>query len=200
MSRTARDRAAAFCARFGLRIPILEAPMAGACPPELAAAVAAAGGMGSMGAVLTAPEGIARWVEQFRTLSGGPLQLNVWTPDPAPDRDDAAEREVATFLGRWGPEVAKDAGDARPPDFAAQCEAMLAARPTVISSIMGLFPPLFVERMKESGIAWFAVPLPSLRQRPPKPPVRMRSSLRDSRPAGIAAASMRRPPNDSWSA
>ena len=36
----ARDRAAAFCARFGLRAPILQAPMAGASPAPLAAAVA----------------------------------------------------------------------------------------------------------------------------------------------------------------
>jgi len=55
----ARDRAAAFCERFALRLPILQAPMAGACPPGLAAAVAHAGGMGGMGAVLTTPAGIA---------------------------------------------------------------------------------------------------------------------------------------------
>ena len=42
-----RHRAAAFCDRFGLRVPILEAPMAGACPASLAVAVANAGGMGT---------------------------------------------------------------------------------------------------------------------------------------------------------
>ena len=46
---TARQRAEAFCARFGLRAPILMAPMAGACPPALAAAVANGGGMGAKG-------------------------------------------------------------------------------------------------------------------------------------------------------
>jgi nitronate monooxygenase len=49
-----------------------------------------------------------------------------------------------------------EAGDAVPPDFAAQCEAMLAAGPRIVSSIMGLFPADFVGRLKRSGIAWFA--------------------------------------------
>jgi nitronate monooxygenase len=50
----------------------------------------------------------------------------------------------------------RDAGDAKPPDFAAQCEAMLEVAPPVISSIMGLYPPDYVERMKAKGIKWFA--------------------------------------------
>jgi NAD(P)H-dependent flavin oxidoreductase YrpB (nitropropane dioxygenase family) len=36
-----------FCQRYGLRIPILQAPMAGSCPVSLAIAVAEAGGMGA---------------------------------------------------------------------------------------------------------------------------------------------------------
>jgi nitronate monooxygenase len=36
-----RARTRTFCDRFGLRLPILLAPMAGACPPELAIAMAA---------------------------------------------------------------------------------------------------------------------------------------------------------------
>ena len=59
---TARTRAAAFCRRFGLRVPILMAPMAGACPASLASAVANAGGMGGLGALMMPPDGIAGWV------------------------------------------------------------------------------------------------------------------------------------------
>ncbi|MBD0272237.1 MAG: nitronate monooxygenase, partial [Acetobacteraceae bacterium] len=54
----ARNRAEAFCVRFGLRAPILQAPMAGASPAPLAAAVANAGGLGALGALMTEPEGI----------------------------------------------------------------------------------------------------------------------------------------------
>ena len=38
-----RSRIASFCDRFRLRVPILLAPMAGACPPSLSIAVANAG-------------------------------------------------------------------------------------------------------------------------------------------------------------
>ena len=48
-------RTHAFMDSFGLRIPILMAPMAGANPPALAAAVARAGGMGALGAVYNEP-------------------------------------------------------------------------------------------------------------------------------------------------
>jgi nitronate monooxygenase len=150
------SRAQKFCERFGLRVPILLAPMAGACPPSLSIAVAKAGGMGSAGALLMPPAAIAAWIQEFRSSSNGAVQLNLWIPDPPPRRDPAHEARVREFLGRFGPPVAENAGDATPPDFAAQCEALLQARPAVISSIMGLYPPEFVARMKQRGIVWFA--------------------------------------------
>ncbi len=130
--------------------------MAGLNAVELSAAVANAGGMGGMGALLTPADGIAQWVSEFRALSDRPLQLNIWIPDPAPARTAADEQRMRSFLSNWGPPVSQHAGDATPPDFAAQCEAMLGAGPAVISSIMGLFPESYVERMKARGIAWFA--------------------------------------------
>ncbi len=47
MLSTPLDRAAAFCEAYDLQIPILLAPMAGACPPSLSIAVANGGGMGA---------------------------------------------------------------------------------------------------------------------------------------------------------
>jgi nitronate monooxygenase len=152
----ARERARAFCDRFGLGLPILEAPMAGACPPARAAAVAAAGGMAGFGGVLSSADAIAAWFAAFRAAGGGPAQANLWVPDAAPARDPSTEARVRGGLAHWGPPPAADAGETRPPDFAAQCEAVLAARPAVASSIMGLFPPAFVATCKHAGIAWFA--------------------------------------------
>ena len=156
VTRTARERAEEFCGRFGLTAPILQAPMAGACPVPLAAAVANAGGMGGMGALLTESTGIAAWSAAFRARSRGPLQINLWIPGPAPRRDTGAEARLRDFLGNWGPPVPTEAGDAMPPDFEAQRAALLAARPTAASSIMGLFPPDFVGELQSHGIAWFA--------------------------------------------
>ena len=151
-----RQRAEAFCQRYELRIPILQAPMAGACPPGLAIAVGRAGGMGGMGGVLSQPEAIRDWAREVRQGSNGAFQLNLWVPDPAPARDAAREAQVRDFLGRWGPEVPAEAGDNTPPDFEAQCQALLDAGPAVVSSIMGLYPPELVAGLKARGIAWFA--------------------------------------------
>jgi NAD(P)H-dependent flavin oxidoreductase YrpB (nitropropane dioxygenase family) len=49
--------------------------MAGACPASLSIAVANAGGMGAMGAVMTSPGGIRDWVKEFRAASTGSFQL-----------------------------------------------------------------------------------------------------------------------------
>src|SRR5437763_2189742 len=111
------ERARAFCGRYGLKVPILLAPMAGACPAGLSAAVANAGGMGALGALLTTPDGIREWVRDFRKRSGGALQVNVWIPDPKPMREAELEGRVRAFLAGWGPEVPETAGDVALPDF-----------------------------------------------------------------------------------
>jgi nitronate monooxygenase len=149
-------RAAAFCDRFDIRLPILMAPMAGACPASLAVAIANAGGLGGCGALLMQPPAIRDWAAQVRAGTNGGFQLNLWVPDPPPKRDIAAEDAVRRFLSAWGPEVASEAGDSTPPDFEAQCNAMLEAGPAIISSIMGLYPERLVARMKSQGIKWFA--------------------------------------------
>src|ERR1700685_2850248 len=97
-----RERTTAFCGRFGLRVPILLAPMAGASAPALSIAVANAGGLGSCGALLMQPEEIMRWAAEVRAQSNGAFNLNLWIPDPSPRRDAAHEARVREFLDAWG--------------------------------------------------------------------------------------------------
>jgi nitronate monooxygenase len=151
-----QTRIEAFCARFGLKLPVLLAPMAGASAPELSIAAMNAGSLGACGALLMQPGEIAAWAGEVRAGSRGPFQLNLWIPDPPPRRDAAHEDRVRAFLERFGPPVPANAADATPPDFAAQCEALLAVKPPIVSSVMGLYPPVFVTRLKQAGIAWFA--------------------------------------------
>jgi nitronate monooxygenase len=89
---------------------------------------------------------------QRRRLSVEPLDSRAGTA-PARCR---ARSAGARFLGRWGPAVADEVGDASLPDFGAQCEALLEAAPPIVSSVMGLFPPEFVAKIKARGIVWFA--------------------------------------------
>ncbi len=149
-----RERALAFCDRFGIRVPIVLAPMAGASAPALSIAVANAGGLGACGALTMTPDEIRRWAATVRASTSGPFQINLWVPDPPPRRDAENEARVASWLSQWGPAVTvRD--DAALPDFSAQCDALLDAAP-IVSSVMGVFPPAFVEKLKARRIPWFA--------------------------------------------
>lgn len=149
-------RAGDFCARYGLRLPILLAPLAGVPAPSLSIAVAEAGGLGACGSLLMPPSEILAWASGVRAATHGGFQLNLWVPDPPPPREALQEDAVRRFLSEWGPPVPADAGDATPPDFSAQCAAVFEARPVAASSVMGLFPPEFVGQLRNAGIAWFA--------------------------------------------
>jgi nitronate monooxygenase len=149
-------RARAFCDAFGLRAPILMAPMAGASPAPLAIAVATAGGLGGCGALMMTPDAIRAWAREVRAKTNGGFQINLWIPDPAPARDPAHETRLREFLADWGPPVPPEIADIAPLNFASQCEAMLEAGPAIVSSIMGVYPPEIVTRMKENGIRWLA--------------------------------------------
>jgi nitronate monooxygenase len=151
-----QGRADAFCKRFGLKLPIVLAPMAGVSPPSLSIAMMNAGSLGACGALLMQPNEIVAWADEVRAKGNGPFQLNLWIPDPPPRRDPAQEERQRAFLERFGPVIAANAGDATPPDFAAQCEALLAAKPPIVSSVMGLYPPAFVAKLKSAGVAWVA--------------------------------------------
>ena len=149
-------RATAFCEQFNLRVPILMAPMASACPPSLAIAIANAGGLGGCGALMMQPEAIRKWAADVRAGTNGGFQFNLWIPDPPPKRDAAAESAMRDFLANWGPPVPPEAGNVVLPDFQTQCDALLEASPAIVSSIMGLYPDRFVARMKTKRIKWFA--------------------------------------------
>ncbi len=153
---TLSDRCDDFCRRFGLRVPILLAPMAGVCPPSLSIAVGQAGGMGACGALLFGPQEMGEWAETVRALRRLRSRSTSGYPSP-PARSSEHEARVRQFLGQWGPPVPESAADEIPRDFPAQSEALLSVRPAVASSIMGVFPSDLVTALKTAGIAWYAV-------------------------------------------
>ena len=132
------------------------APMASACPPSLAIAIANAGALGGCGALMMQPEAIRKWAADVRAGTNGGFQFNLWIPDPPPKRDAAAEAAMRDFLANWGPPLPPEAGNVVLPDFQTQCDALLEASPAIVSSIMGLYSDRFVARMKTKGIKWFA--------------------------------------------
>src|ERR1700747_1383671 len=151
-----RNRAAGFCDRFGIRVPILLAPMAGACPPSSSIAVMRAGGFGACAALLMQPKEIEDWAAEVRANVDGRFQINLGLPQPPPVRDRSHEIRVREFLSRWGPSIPEDAGDIALPNFDEQCQTLLRIAPAALSSIMGVYPPSFVSELKAQRIAWLA--------------------------------------------
>lgn len=150
-----RTRARAFCERFGGELPVLLAPMAGACPPQLSIGVMEAGGWGAGGVLLMTPDEIRGWCKTVRGASAGPFQLNLWIPEDTPRPDEAALAAQVGFLRGWSEEIGNP-GVAGPGLFAAQCDALIDLAPAAVSSMMGVYPAEYVARLKSAGIAWFA--------------------------------------------
>lgn len=144
-----------FCEIYGLEVPVVMAPMAGASPLALARAVADAGGMGACGALLMTPDDIARWAAGFRACSNGAFQMNLWVPDPDPLRDPAQEAALAEFLAQWGPRPEVPDGPLVA-DFEAQFAALLTAGVPIVSTIMGLLTSDQVAALRARRMRWFA--------------------------------------------
>lgn len=120
--------------------PVWMAPMAGeAASAALVAAVSAGGGFGQLGAAYLAPARIGEVAADIRARTDRPFGINLFCPQ-AWLRDDDALDAYLQRLAPWHAELGLPA-PARPArfeeDFDAQLEATIAARPSVISFVMG---------------------------------------------------------------
>ncbi|MBA4012053.1 MAG: nitronate monooxygenase [Phenylobacterium sp.] len=137
----------------GLAIPILQAPMVGASPFEMAMAVSRAGGMGSLAAGALAPDQIEPEVERMRAATDAPFGVNLLMA-PRAEPDGAV---VEAALARLAPWYA-DLGEALPghpnsfaPDFEAQLAALTRAAPPLASFTFGILRPDHVESLHRAG-------------------------------------------------
>ncbi|HWH01189.1 MAG TPA: nitronate monooxygenase [Pilimelia sp.] len=145
---------------LGIGEPVIQGPFGGGLSTvRLAAAVTAAGGLGSFGAHHLAPEAIGALVGRLRAAvpPGGSFNVNLWVPHP----DEASARPRPEDVDRLRPYyaalgVAPPAEYLPPPDFPAQVEALLAARPPVISFVMGVPPRWVVRQARRLGIRTLA--------------------------------------------
>ncbi|HSF64009.1 MAG TPA: nitronate monooxygenase, partial [Paracoccaceae bacterium] len=151
-------RTRAFRARLGLRHPLLQAPMAGAATPALAAAVTQAGALGALGTATMALPALAAEVSALRALTLGGCNLNFFChPDPQPDpaRSAAMRAGLAPFLGdRALP--SQDPPAPYPAFGPAHLDWLLAHPPRVASFHFGLPPPDQVARLRAAGIVVIA--------------------------------------------
>jgi nitronate monooxygenase len=149
----------AFAARFGLRWPIVQAPMAGGpTTPELIVAIGAAGALGSLGAALLPAADISTTAAVIRAQSDRPFAINLFVlPPAAPSASmvSGALARIAPLHDELGlpPPVA-------PSRFGApldqQIDAVLDVAPAVVSTHFGPPPPRLVAGCHARGIAIFA--------------------------------------------
>jgi nitronate monooxygenase len=141
-----------FCARFGIRHPIVLAPMAGGpSTPALAAAVTNAGGLGSLGASYLGPDQIRAEIAEVRRLTAGPFGVNLFAPETdEPDRSRVAE--IQALLAPYREELGIAPEPLVPdPSFADQLAAVVDGRPAVASITFGVPAPEVVRALRDAG-------------------------------------------------
>jgi nitronate monooxygenase len=148
-----------FAARFGLRWPIVQAPMAGGpTTPELIAAVGAAGGLGSLGAALMPPSEIRAAAAAIRARSNAPFSVNLFVLPPSSPEPEGVARAIDRLLpfhselGLLPPSAPASWGVS----LEHQIDAVLDVAPAVVSTHFGPPPPRLAAGCRERGIAIFA--------------------------------------------
>ena len=144
---------------LGTRLPLIQAPMAGAQGSRLALAVCEAGGLGSLPCAMLTPEALRRELALLRAGTRRPWNLNFFChtpPLPDPERETRWRALLAPFHAELGTEPLP-AGGARAPFSHALAdlieEGASDGLPRVVSFHFGLPAPDLVARVKAWGAA-----------------------------------------------
>ncbi len=148
---------------LGVEHPIVQAPMPGSDTPELAAAVANAGALGSIGCAAMTPDGVRAAYAAARQATNRAINLNFFAHRPPEIDEQKAARAkalVMPFYMELGlaatPDDVPDVVAASPPFGEAMFEALAELRPPVASFHFGLPEARFIEALKAAGTAVLA--------------------------------------------
>jgi nitronate monooxygenase len=126
---------------LGIERPILQAPMASAATPALAAAVSEAGGLGALGSAMLPADELRRQTAELRGRTVRPFQLNFFCHEP-PVVDEAVAARAREYFTPLYDELGL--GDPPEPSVPSvefdesRLEAVLELRPPVVSFHFGL--------------------------------------------------------------
>ena len=140
---------------FGIELPILQAPMAGATGSAMAIAVSNAGGLGALPCAMLSAAQIRQELEAFRQASSGPLNVNFFCHTPPAD-DPARIERWKQALKPYYDEVGADFDaptpvSSRAPFDDAACALVEEYKPEVVSFHFGLPEPRLLARVKATG-------------------------------------------------
>lgn len=122
---------------------------------DLVAASSTAGALGSMGAAYSNPAAIGQFADAVRQRTDRPFAINLFIPAPVPqiNRDQVDRAIEATSQYRL--ELGLSTPDLAPPfeeDFDAQFEAVLKAKPAVLSFVFGVLRAERSRAARDAGI------------------------------------------------
>lgn len=140
---------------FGIDVPIIQAPMAGAQGAEMASAVSRAGGLGSLPCALVSPDQARQAVDTVRQATDKPINLNFFCHTP-PQMDQARIDAWRSKLMSYYQEMGVDTTAPLPvsnraPFDNAYCAMVEACKPTVVSFHFGLPAEGLLSRVKATG-------------------------------------------------
>ena len=127
---------------FGVDLPIIQAPMAGAQAAALAVAVSEAGGLGSLPAALLAPDALRRELESIRDQTNRPFNVNFFChsePKPDAERENGWRQLLRPYFDEMGldPDSIEQGSNREP--FNSRIAALVAPfAPPVVSFHFGL--------------------------------------------------------------
>ena len=140
---------------FGIDVPIIQAPMAGAVGAEMAVAVSEAGGLGSVPCAGLAPEDIRAQLDLVRAQTDRAINLNFFCHRP-PSIDAERERAWRDRLARYYAELGIDPETSinpsgRPSFDEVLCDLALEFSPAVVSFHFGLPDRQLLTRVRAAG-------------------------------------------------
>ena len=140
-----------------LALPLIQAPMAGGITtPQLVAAVANHGGVGSFGFAYSTPEKIHTDLVAAQALTSGPINANFFVFSPVRLPNDQTQTSAMQALHALGVDGAQSlAVPVEPfyPNLMEQLEPVWRARPAILSFHFGLPPDGVIAKARALGIA-----------------------------------------------
>lgn len=136
---------------LNLTYPIVQAPMAGATTPELAATVSNFGGLGSLGAGTTAPDVLNSQINTLKTLTDRPFMINLMVLSEHDSSTFDSEIPIWLSLYYQQQNIAMALPERPALSFAEQLQVLYDNPVPVASFTFGIISAEQVQRLKDLG-------------------------------------------------
>jgi nitronate monooxygenase len=143
------NKQSALLQMLGIEYPIIQGPMLGVTSPDMVAAIANTGGLGSLPVGGLSPEKTASLIKETKSKTNRPFAVNVFAHDLTAVDTDSFEK-MQDFLERLHaqyhiPFERKKVTDLKFYTHTDQIDVLLEERIPVVSSTFGLFQPAAIE-------------------------------------------------------